>query len=76
MNRPIPNLDPEIDAPPTPMGLSRVASAANLANISPALFEKGLEDGTIPLEVIRIGKRFKYVRSTELGAWLSGRKTS
>lgn len=60
----------------TPLGLSRLASAANLARLSPELFEAGIESGAIPLEIIRIGKRFKFVRSAELAAWLSGRKTS
>ncbi len=69
----LPNLIPDIDQ--TPMGLCRLSSAANLAKLSPELFEQGIEDGAIPLELIRIGKRFKYVRSTDLAAWLSGQTT-
>jgi hypothetical protein len=67
----LPNLPADVDQ--TPMGLCRLSSAAQLAKISPETFEKGIEEGAIPLELIRIGQRLKYVRSTDLAAWLSGK---
>lgn len=72
MNLPI--TPPDVEQPP--LGLLRLSAAAALAKISPELFEHGIESGAIPLQIIRIGKRFKYVNACELGAWLHGRKTS
>jgi len=67
----LPSLPADIDQ--TPLGLCRLSAGARLARISPELFEAGIEDGAIPLELIRIGRRFKYVRATDLAAWLAGR---
>lgn len=68
----LPSLPADIDQ--TPLGLWRLSAAAHQARISPELFEAGVEDGSIPLELIRIGRRFKYVRAADLAAWLAGRK--
>lgn len=67
-------LPPDLDA--TPLGLVRLSAAARLAGVTPELLEIGAADGSVPLEIIQIGKRVKFVRGTELGAWLHGRKTS
>jgi hypothetical protein len=67
-------LPPDLDA--TPMGLVRLSAAARLAGITPELLEVGVADGSVPLEIIQIGKRVKLVRGSELGAWLHGQKTS
>lgn len=69
----LPDLKPDLEHPP--IGLSRLSSAANLANLTPEMLEKGIEDGVIPLELIRIGPRLKFVRSTDLAAWLAGKST-
>lgn len=72
MNLPITPPDVEQTTP----GLLRLSAAAALAKISPELFEDGVESGAIPLQIIRIGKRFKFINACDLGAWLHGRQTS
>lgn len=67
-------LPPDLGA--TPLGLVRLSAAARLAGITPELLEIGVADGSVPLEVIQIGKRVKLVRGSELGAWLHSRQTS
>jgi hypothetical protein len=66
---------PSPDDPPA-QGLLRLASAATLAGISPEIFEAGVANGSIPVAIIQPGQRVRYVRSTELGAWLYARSKS
>lgn len=70
----LPAIPPDVEQ--TPLGLLRLSAGAALSNISPELFEQGIESGAIPLRIIRIGKRFKYINACDLGAWLHGRQTS
>lgn len=69
-----PKLPPDLDS--TPLGLIRLSAAARLAGITPELLESGAASGCIPVEIIKIGPRIKYVRAAELGNWLHGRKPS
>jgi hypothetical protein len=67
-----PALFPNIEDKP---GLWRIAPAAAKLGMTPDALEAASQDGSLPIEVMRIGPRgLRYVRYAELRAFLSGDK--
>ena len=67
--------DGTISDVPTP-GLWKLDAAALRAGLAVETFCRGSADGSIPVEIVRIGKRgLRYVRASELEAFLKGNPT-
>jgi hypothetical protein len=54
------------DAP----GLYRLGPAARRAGLTPDAFQAGSTAGTIPVRVLQISERGRYVPAAEFRAWL------
>lgn len=53
-------------------GLLRISEAARRVGISSELFMEGVQAGEINIDLVKIGARFNYVRSSQLEQFLTG----
>jgi hypothetical protein len=54
-------------------GLYRIGAAASIAGLSQEAFAKACAAGSIPLQIVSIGPRLRYVRAEEFTRWLKGK---
>jgi hypothetical protein len=57
--------------PSTP-GLWRLATAARYAGITPDMLARACMAGEVPVELVRVGPRLRFVRAEQFQAWLAG----
>lgn len=53
-------------------GLYRIGAAAHLAGLRPEAFARACAAGDIPLEIVVVGPRLRYVRAEQFQTWLKG----
>ncbi|HQH64220.1 MAG TPA: hypothetical protein PLE55_11295 [Clostridiales bacterium] len=54
--------------------LLRIGHAARISGLSPDLFEAASHAGAIPVRIIQLGPRSRYVSADEFNAWLKSIK--
>lgn len=64
-----------MDANPPSAGLWRLAAAAKMAGLSPDTLARSCESGEIPVTLVRLGPRLRFVRAAELTAYLAARQS-
>ncbi len=62
-----------MDPYPSSPGLWRLAAAASIAGLSPDLLARSCESGEIPVTLVQLGPRLRFVKATEFAAWLKSR---
>lgn len=58
---------------PSSPGLWRLAVAAKAAGMSSDTLARSCESGAIPVSLVRIGPRLRFVKATEFTAFLAAR---
>lgn len=62
-----------MDPYPSSPGLWRLSAAAKVVGMSPDTLARGCESGEIPIALVRIGPRLRFVKAAELSAYLASR---
>lgn len=58
---------------PSSPGLWRLEAAAKMVGMSIRTLARNCESGAIPVSLVRIGPRLRFVKATELTAFLAAR---
>lgn len=66
-------MDNQTASYPPSSGLWRLSAAARMAGIAPDTLARACHEKRIPVELLELGPRSRFVRSEQFQAWLSAR---